>query len=113
MGGLSTFARFSVMHGTVRGSITNEQKAVLENLHSKYDMKKHTRTDSEQASVMPPEFVDQYAIVGPADQCIERIKEIEALGIDKVAVIGPSAGADREHSLEAIQNIETKVLTQF
>ena len=112
-GGLSTFARFSVMHGTVRGSITNEQREVLEQLHSKYDMKKHTRTDSNQANAMPPEFIDQYAIVGPADECIERIKQIESLGISKIAVIGPSAGADRDQSIEADNNFTTKVITQF
>jgi 5,10-methylenetetrahydromethanopterin reductase len=112
-GGLSTFARFSVMHGDVKGSITPEQKQVLENLHSKYNMKQHTRTDSSQAQLMPPEFIDQYAIVGPADQCIERIKAVGALGITKMAVIGPSAGADRDQSIQAETNLAEKVLSQF
>jgi 5,10-methylenetetrahydromethanopterin reductase len=112
-GGLSTFARFSVMHGDVKGSITPEQKQVLEILHSKYNMKQHTRTDSSQAQLMPPEFIDQYAIVGPADQCIERIKAVGALGITKMAVIGPSAGADRDQSIQAETNLAEKVLSQF
>lgn len=112
-GGLSTFARFSVMHGDVKGSITPEQKQVLKNLHSKYNMKQHTRTDSSQAQLMPPEFIDQYAIVGPADQCIERIKAVGALGITKMAVIGPSAGADRDQSIQAETNLAEKVLSQF
>jgi 5,10-methylenetetrahydromethanopterin reductase len=112
-GGLSTFARFSVMHGEVKGTVTKAQKEVLENLHSQYNMKEHTRMDSKQANALPAEFIDQYAIVGPADYCIERIKEIEALGIDKIAIIGPSAGADREQSLEAEQNISRQVISQF
>ncbi len=112
-GGLSTFARFSVMHGEVKGTITKAQKAVLENLHSQYNMKEHTKTDSKQANAMPAEFIDQYAIVGPADYCVERIKEIEALGINKIAIIGPSAGADRELSIEAEENISRRVISQF
>jgi 5,10-methylenetetrahydromethanopterin reductase len=112
-GGLSTFARFSVMHGDVKGSISKEQKKVLEQLHSQYDMKKHTRTDSSQANALTPDFIDQYAIVGSASDCIDRLKEIESLGISKIAVIGPSAGADRELSVEAELNLATKVLSEF
>jgi 5,10-methylenetetrahydromethanopterin reductase len=112
-GGLSTFARFSVMHGDVKGTITPSQKLVLEQLHSKYNMKEHTRTDSSQAQLMPPEFIDQYAIVGSADHCLERLHAIAALGISKVAVIGPSAGADRDQSIAAETNLAEKILGQL
>ena len=100
-GGLSTFARFSVMHGSVNGTISNDQKKVLDQLHSKYNMKEHTQTDSDQASILTPEFIDEYAIVGPPETCIQRIKEIESLGIDRLTVIGPTAGADRATAREA------------
>lgn len=112
-GGLSTFARFSVMHGDIKGTISDEQKEVLQTLHTQYNMKEHTRTDSDQAQLMPPEFIDQYAIVGPAETCLERINAIEALGISKVAVIGPSAGADRNHAIRAETNFVEKILPRY
>jgi 5,10-methylenetetrahydromethanopterin reductase len=100
-GGLSTFARFSVMHGEVRGTISADQRAVLERLHDQYNMKTHTRTDSAQANVLTADFIDQYAVVGSTDECITRLKAIEALGIDKVIVIGPTAAADRDAARES------------
>jgi 5,10-methylenetetrahydromethanopterin reductase len=53
-----------------------------------YDMKKHTHADSQQAETLTPEFIDQFAIVGDADHCIERLKSLRALGLDKVIVSG-------------------------
>jgi len=102
-GSLSTFARFSVMHGSVTGPADDELRDTLKGVHANYDMKKHTRTDSSQASSMPSEFIDRFGIVGTPDQCIERLTEIEALGITKAIVIGPSAGSDRAHAREAQQ----------
>ena len=112
-GGLSTFARFSVMHGKVNGTISNDQMKVLNQLHSKYNMKEHTQTDSEQASILTPDFIDEYAIVGPPETCIQRIKEIESLGIDRLTVIGPTAGADKVTAREAESLLTSEVLPAF
>ncbi len=109
-GGLSSFARFSVMHGEVRGSISESQRSVLNQLHDAYDMNEHTRSDSKQANLLPDEFIDQYAIVGPAEHCVARLQEIESMGIKKVTVIGASAGADREASRIAEELFALEVL---
>ena len=87
-GGLSTFARFSVMHGEVVGPVSDTQREVMNELHEKYDMKSHTRADSQQASVLTPDFVDSYAIVGNPEVCIERVRTLEALGLDKLIFVG-------------------------
>jgi 5,10-methylenetetrahydromethanopterin reductase len=112
-GGLTTFARFSVMHGTVAGPVDAEQQAVMERLHSTYDMKRHTRADSEQARALTDGFVDSYAIVGPPDTCIERLKRIEALGISKAIIIGASAGSDRTQGRLAEDAMVADVLPAF
>lgn len=112
-GGLSTFARFSVMHGNVKGTISSEQKSVLDKLHEAYDMKEHTRADSTQANVLTPDFIDQYAIVGDAAHCIERIREIESMGVDKIVVIGPTAGVDRQPARDAELLMANEVLAEF
>ena len=93
-GGLSTFARFSVMHGHVRGTASEEQRSVLNRLHDEYNMKAHTRADSPQAALLTPEFIDSYAIVGDPEHCTARLQAIRALGIDKVTVIGPGREAE-------------------
>jgi 5,10-methylenetetrahydromethanopterin reductase len=112
-GGLTTFARFAVMHGDVSGPVDDEQRRILEALHAGYDMKHHTRTDSSQAELMTPDFIDRYAIAGPPDHCIRRLKELEALGLDKLIVTGPTAGADRGQAREANAIFEREVLPAF
>ena len=97
-GGLATFARFSVMHGRATGPQTDESRAALETLHSRYDMKHHTRVDSDQAQVLNAEFVDRYAVVGSAADCVAKLREIESLGIDKVIAVGPTSGANVEEA---------------
>ena len=72
-GGLSTFARFSVMDGEVRTPVDESQQKVLVDLHSAYDMHHHTEVGSAQSQRMPPEFIDRFGIVGPAARCIERL----------------------------------------
>jgi 5,10-methylenetetrahydromethanopterin reductase len=112
-GGLTTFARFSVMHGEVRGTVSESQKAVLNQLHDAYDMKMHTQADSQQARVLTPEFIDQYAIVGPPDTCIKRLNALSALGVDKVTVIGPSGGIGGQAAQEAGRLLVEEVMSAF
>ncbi len=112
-GGLSTFARFAVMHGKVSGPVTESQREVLSRVHGAYDMKSHTRVGAPQAEALTPEFIDRYAIVGPPEQCIARLRELEALGLSRFTVIGPTAGADRDAARTAEQTLAKEVLPAF
>ncbi len=112
-GGLTTFARFSVMHGQLSGPANAQQQKVFQALHDGYDMRAHTRADSAQASLMDDAFVDAFAIAGPPDYCIERLEELKALGIDKVVISGPTAGTDREQAGKALALLDATVVKHF
>ena len=109
-GGLSTFARFSVMHGEVIGPVSESQRKVMDDLHDNYDMNSHTRADSQQAAVLTPEFVDSYAIVGGPDVCVERIRGLDQLGLDKLIFVGATMGSNREIAAESDALIRDEVL---
>lgn len=109
-GGLTTFARFSVMHGTISGPADEATQALLHKLHHDYDMRHHTRADSVQAALMNDDFVDTFAIAGPPDYCLERLAELERLGIDKVIISGPTAGTDRNDAREAMALLDEAVV---
>jgi 5,10-methylenetetrahydromethanopterin reductase len=111
-GGLSTFARFSVMHGEVVGPATADQRAVLDHLHDGYDMRSHTRADSAQAGGLPDGFVDRFAIIGDPQRCRDRLGELAGLGIDKAVLIGPTAGADRAAVATSSALLEAEVVGQ-
>ncbi len=109
-GGLTTFARFSVMHGKTAVPVSSGDAAVLERLRRNYDMKAHTRGDSRQAGTLTDDFVDRFAIVGPPDRCIERLRSLAALGLDKVAISGGTRGAPADAAAVGRQFVTSEVL---
>lgn len=109
-GGLTTFARFSVMHGKASGPVSDGDRAVLHDLRNSYDMKAHTRGDSRQAGTLTAPFIDRFAVVGTPDQCIARLRGLAALGLDKVAMSGGMRGASAEDAAVSKHLLETEVL---
>jgi 5,10-methylenetetrahydromethanopterin reductase len=109
-GGLASFARFSVMHGKVQGPVDDVERRVLERVHGAYDMRRHTFTGTPQAAELTPEFAERFAVLGPADYCIERLRAIAALGLSKLVVIGPSAGSDMGEAMAAMARFAGEVM---
>jgi 5,10-methylenetetrahydromethanopterin reductase len=101
-GAMSTFARFNVMHGATAGPLFEGGTDTLSRLHDAYDMRQHTRADSPQAATLDAEFVDHFGIVGPPDVCIERLQALATLGLERIVIVGPSLGSDREAAAEAM-----------
>jgi 5,10-methylenetetrahydromethanopterin reductase len=112
-GGLTTFARFSVMHGAAHGPLSEDERQTLGRLHDGYDMKRHTRGDSRQAELLPDDFVDHFAIAGPPELCIERLQELAELGIEKLIVSGATAGVDRVEARRAAALVDEAVVPAF
>jgi 5,10-methylenetetrahydromethanopterin reductase len=109
-GGLTTYARFSVMHGEANGPVSARDREVLEKLRSNYDMKQHTRADSRQAGTLTDDFVDRFAIVGSPQRCVERLKSLARLGLDKVSISGGTRGAPAEDAAVSRRLTVTEVL---
>jgi len=109
-GGLASFARFSVMHGSPSGPVSDDQRDVLTSVHRAYDMTAHTRAKTPQAAALTRDFAERFAVVGPAEQCVSRIADLVALGLDHVVIIGPSMGADRDEVAAAQLRFTEEVL---
>jgi 5,10-methylenetetrahydromethanopterin reductase len=109
-GGLATFARFNVMHGRSAGPFDDASRDTLSGLHQAYDMREHTRTGSPQAAALTPEFADTFAVFGPSEECVSRLRELVALGLDHLVVVGPSLGADRAETGNAHRRFAEEVL---
>jgi 5,10-methylenetetrahydromethanopterin reductase len=109
-GGMSTFARFNTMHGETNGPLRDDDRAMLKSLHASYDMTKHTQTGSAQANLLTADFADRFGIAGPADYCVERLRALIALGIDKFVIVGPSLGSDPAAARVAFATLAQEVL---
>ena len=112
-GGVATFARFSVMHGTVSGPVEPDERNMLTAVHDAYDMTRHTQVGSPQAATLTPEFVDRFGIVGTPETCVGRLRELVDLGVDKLIVTGPTLGADPGEARAAIQRFAAEVLPEL
>lgn len=109
-GGVATFARFSVMHGTVSGPADADQRDTLTAIHDAYDMTRHTQVGSPQATTLTPDFIDRFGIIGDADACLRRLRELVELGLDKLIVTGPTLGADPGQARAARDRFAAEVL---
>ncbi len=109
-GSLTTHARFSVMHGTASGPLSEADRAVLLELRNSYDMRAHTRGDSRQAGVLTESFIDHFAVVGSPDRCIARLQGLAALGLDKVALAGSLRGVPEADAVVSRRLLESEVL---
>jgi 5,10-methylenetetrahydromethanopterin reductase len=112
-GGLATFARFSVMDGAIHSPVNDAQREVLTKVHDAYDMTNHTRSGSNQAAAMTNDFIDSFGIAGTPEHCVARLRELEALGVERFVIIGPSAGSDREAGAVAQNLFVREVLPAF
>ena len=82
---LDTFVRFSNMHGKTNGPVTQQDQEVLTAVHRNYDVRDHS-----SSVVLPAEFVDRYAIVGPPEECVRRMRQVVDMGFDRLVVYGPT-----------------------
>ncbi|MEJ6513591.1 MAG: LLM class flavin-dependent oxidoreductase [Ilumatobacteraceae bacterium] len=87
-GWTSVFARFAVMHGKPTGPQTNDSIKSLEHLYNDFDLRDQASSSTAQALGMTQNFIDNYAIVGTADTCVARLRQISELGISKVIAVG-------------------------
>jgi 5,10-methylenetetrahydromethanopterin reductase len=111
-GSVASFARFSAIHGTVRGPVAASDKAAWEAIPHSYQMTKHFQT-GQQATHVSPAFAERFAILGPASYCIERLRELAALGVDRFHVVGASRDVDREVALTSHRRFVTEVMAKL
>jgi 5,10-methylenetetrahydromethanopterin reductase len=97
-GGLSTLARFNVMHGRAAGPLVSEDRAVLTTLHDRYDMNHHTQPGSAQADALTADFAGRHAVLGSPADVLARFASLIDLGIDRFVLMGPprAPGLDDE-----------------
>ncbi len=110
-GGVAAFAHFSAMRGSTGEGLRDDDASVVAEVGRRYDSRRHLRNDAEHTAPLTPDFVDRFAVVGPPDHCVERIRELAALGIDRFVLIGPGFGADSDAARTSSRLLADEVLT--
>ncbi len=109
-GGVAAFAHFSSMPGSTGAGLAEPDRAVVAEVGRRYDSNVHLNNRAAHTAALNPEFVDRFAVVGPPEVCIERLRALAALGIERFVITGASFGADREHARAADRLVTREVL---
>ncbi len=54
-----------------------------------YDKVRHGRGDAAHAQALPRDFIQRFAVIGPAETCIQKLSALRQLGIERMFIIGP------------------------
>jgi 5,10-methylenetetrahydromethanopterin reductase len=93
--------------------VSDEQRNVLTSVHEAYDMTRHTMSGSAQSQLLTDSFVDRFGITGDAAHCINRLKQLTALGLERLVIVGPSIGSDPDKARAARDRFQAEVLPAF
>ena len=109
-GGVAAFAHFSSMPGSTGAGLAEPDRAVVAEVGRRYDSNVHLNNRAAHTDALNPDFVDRFAIVGPPTVCVDRLRALAGLGIERFVITGASFGADREHARAADHLLTGEVL---
>lgn len=92
-GSTAIFARFAT-EGAPADGLSAVTRDGIARLAEGYETARHATQSAPQAVGLSADFIDRFAVVGSADEVVDRLRELEALGLDRVVVVAGSLGAD-------------------
>jgi alkanesulfonate monooxygenase SsuD/methylene tetrahydromethanopterin reductase-like flavin-dependent oxidoreductase (luciferase family) len=84
-------AHFAGMKHSPVDHLPPQLKPLAIRLKSEYDMERHNQATGSHLDLVDNEFVDWFAIAGPAPKCIDRLGVLIDKGLDHVYILGGSA----------------------
>lgn len=92
-GSTAILARFTA-EGAPPDGLSEITRAGIARLASEYDEWRHGQSSAPAARRLEDEFIDRFAVCGPAEEVVERLVAIGELGIERVIVVPGSLDAD-------------------
>ena len=83
-------AHFTGMKHSPVEHLPPQLKPLAVKLKTEYDMKHHNQAAGSHLAFVDDEFVDWFAIAGPAQKCIDRLGVLLDKGLDHVYILGGS-----------------------
>ena len=82
--------------GKYGGDGTNVPVALTDYIRDRqdYDYNEHGRAGNTHTTFVPDEIVDRFCLLGPPQQHVERLRELQDLGVDQFAVYLQHDGKD-------------------
>lgn len=110
-GGAASFAHFSGMAGAPKQA--GRDGAIFEAIGSGYDMEGHGAAGSSHAASLPDDFLDRFAVAGPAEHCVSRLSALVEAGAERLVVVPGSRDADPSAIFANLSTLAAEVLPQL
>jgi 5,10-methylenetetrahydromethanopterin reductase len=112
-GSAATFARFSAFRGNDLAALPAPLREAVGWIREHYDMREHTRTGVAHTRGISDDFVDWFAVVGPAGRVRDRFHALADLGLDFLRIVPGSTGADRAVVGASLEALAKEVVPAF
>jgi 5,10-methylenetetrahydromethanopterin reductase len=93
-GSAAIFAHFCSMPGTSPAGFSGPDAATIGKVGAAYDEARHGLSHAAHTAVLDDSFISRFAVAGPPEQCVARLRELIALGLDRLVVVPGSRDAD-------------------
>jgi 5,10-methylenetetrahydromethanopterin reductase len=111
-GSTAIFARFAT-EGAPPDGLSDVTRKGVERLAGDYDESRHGHAAAPHAQELEDEFIDRFALVGPADEGVARLAGLAALGIERLVVVPGSLDADPALVAESDERFAEEVLPRL
>ena len=111
-GSTAIFARFAT-EGAPADGLSRVTQEGIEQMAAGYEAARHGQAEAPQAQELEDDFIDRFAVVGPAEEVAERLAELAALGIERVVMVPGSLDADPDLVAESTAHFAEEVLPQL
>lgn len=72
-----------------------EDRPAVERIRQAYDYQRHLALDATHANLVPDGLVDKFALAGPPEECVERVRAIADCGIEELNIVLMSPTPER------------------
>ncbi len=111
-GSTAIFARFAT-EGAPADGLSEVTRSGIERLGADYDEARHGQAGAAHARGLEDGFIDRFAVVGTPDEVVERLRAIEATGIERVVAVPGSLDADPDLLAESNELFAAEVLPRI
>jgi 5,10-methylenetetrahydromethanopterin reductase len=110
------YARFQAMPGHPTDQVRPEDAETIKVAAAEYSERLRTNDGhpgAYVATLMKDEFVDRFAVVGTAEQVIEKLARLRKLGLDRLVVVGPNRMSSPERYTESRRLLAEVVIPEL
>jgi 5,10-methylenetetrahydromethanopterin reductase len=90
----AVYARFS--RGLPADQVDPTDEKVIRDIDEHYDMSRHGRGGASHLAYLTEAFLERFGVAGTPEYCIDRLAGLAALGLDRLAIVGPTRDAAPE-----------------